>query len=597
MNDMAEVEFCNTLSVRGREWKVRGLSPAQPPEGVHELAAQVAAARGFDVERFFNPMLKTEMPDPSRFVGMDEAVRRFCDAVEKDRKIALYGDYDVDGATSTALVLRWLRAVGSDAVFYIPARLGEGYGPNSTAIRKLQAEEGVEFIVFLDSGTVAHEPLATAVEIGVDCIVIDHHEPDGTSIPFPLVNPKQDGEDRAYEYLCTAGLAFLFLVAVQREMQERGFFDERRQKVDLMKWLGIVALGTVADVMPLVGLNRAYVTRGLPLMSQVAGLRAMNTVNGDCGYTEDTCGWKFGPNINAAGRIGDTRTGTKLLSTDDQAEADDIARLLFETNEERKAIEKVAVDEAMESLALREDDPIAVVAGDDWHPGVVGLVAGRVKERLQRPAVAIGFNGAGSCRTMPGFNIGKAVHAANAAGLLVKGGGHEMAAGLTIGTIEALADDGETKIRKIDPEKLEALRAFLCEQAKDFTHPVVELDVALKCGELSPAMVEAFERMAPFDQKDNQKPMIVVHGGWVKRVQVKSERHVFLYLVGEGGGETEAVLFGGIGTPLGDALAKSDDLFVDIYGTAEINTWGGKRRGRIRIVDAMIAGAEKEAAA
>jgi single-stranded-DNA-specific exonuclease len=596
MTDTTPIEFCNSVSVAGREWIVRGLADATPPEGVHELAARIAAARGFDVERYFNPMLKVEMPDPSRFVGMDECVRQFCDAVAKGRKIALYGDYDVDGATSTALVLRWIRAVGGDAVYYIPARLKEGYGPNSAAIRKLQADEGVEFIVFLDSGTVSHEPLATAVEIGVNCIVIDHHEPDGTAIPFPLVNPKQDGEDRKFDYLCTAGLAFLFLVAVQREMQERDFFSETRPKVDLMQWLGIVALGTVADVVPLVGLNRAYVAKGLAMMPAIPGLRALNTVNGDVGYTEETCGWKFGPNINAAGRIGDTRTGTHLLSTDDQDEADDIARLLFETNEERKAIERTAVDEAMEGLSLRENDPVAVVAGDDWHPGVVGLVAGRIKERLQRPAVAIGFNGAGSCRTVPGFNIGKAIHAAFAAGLLVKGGGHEMAAGLTLPTVEVLADDGETKIRKIDLEKLEALRTFLCERAKDFRQPAVELDVALKCGELSPAMVEAFEKMAPFDQKDNQKPLVVVHGGWVKRVQIKSGRHVFVHLAGEFG-ETEAVLWGGIGTPLGDALAASDDMLVDLYGTAEINAYGGKRRGRIRIVDAMISRASAQDAA
>lgn len=586
MTESTPVEFCNTRSVVGREWAVRELVPATPPDGIHELAASIAAGRGFDLERYFNPMLKTEMPDPSRFMGMDEAVARFCDAVESGRKIALYGDYDVDGATSTSLMLRWLRSVGTDAVYYIPARLGEGYGPNSPAIRKLQAEEAVEFIVFLDCGTVSHEPLATAVEIGVDCIVIDHHDADDKTIPFPLVNPKQVGEDKKFDYLCTAGLAFLFLVAVQREMTVRGFFSEERPKVDLMKWLGIVALGTIADVVPLVGLNRAYVTKGLPLMAEVPGIRALNVVTGDKGYTEWTSAWKFAPNINAAGRIGDTRTGTLLLATDDQAEADDIARLLFETNEERKAIERAAVDEALEGVDLREDDAVVIVAGDDWHPGVVGLVAARVKDRTQKPTIAIGLNGAGSCRSFEGFDIGAAVRAAYAAGLLVKGGGHEMAAGLTVATVEAIADDG-APIRKIDPSKLEQLREFMSEKARDYAKPAIEIDLALSGGELTPAMVDAFEKMAPFDQKSNPNPLVAVHGGWVKKVEIKAGRHVFVHLAGEHG-STEAVLWFGVGTPLGDALAKADDKFVDVYGTTEVNTYGGKVRARIKIVDAMI---------
>ncbi|MNU52887.1 Single-stranded-DNA-specific exonuclease RecJ [compost metagenome] len=602
-----EIQFCSSVSVRGRTWDVRDrVEVENVPAGIHPLAAGIAAARGFDLERYFAPSLKTEMPDPSRFKGMDEAVRRFCDAIQAGKSIAVYSDYDVDGATSASLVLRWIREVGSDAVYYIPDRMTEGYGLNSAAITKLREEVGVEFILFLDAGTTAHEPLATAVELGLECVVIDHHDPDGmrrdlklgkpetnylvpcpgeVGIPATLVNPKRPDEDRAYDYLCTAGLAFMFLVGVNREMRQRGFFNEKtalqedRGEPDLKKWLGIVALGTVADVMPLIDLNRAFVALGLSRMENIPGLRALNVANGDVGYSAYTCGFKFGPCINAAGRIGNTRTGTLLLSTDDLKESDELAQLLVETNEERKAIERAAVDEAIAQMEAFKDDRVIVLNSEDWHPGVVGLVASRIKDRFNRPTVIIGQDGKASGRSIEGFDLGTAVINAYKAGILIKGGGHAMAAGLTV------AED-----------RIPELRAFLCEQAIGFVQPSVQIDIALKCGELTPGMVEAFGRMAPFDQKDNPEPMVAVYGGWVKSVRIMKERHVKLFLAGEAG-ETEALLWNAIGTPLGDALAASDDKFVDIYGTAEINVFGGKRRAVVRIVDAMILDAQDDLAA
>jgi single-stranded-DNA-specific exonuclease len=600
-DNMNEIQFCNSVSVRGRTWAVRDTVEVDSvPAGVHPLAAGIAAARGFALDRYFAPSLKTEMPDPSRFKGMDEAVRRFCDAIIAGKSIAIYSDYDVDGATSASLILRWIRAVGSDAVYYIPDRMTEGYGLNSAAITKLREEVGTEFVLFLDAGTTAHEPLATAAALGLECVVIDHHEPDGMrrdlengdaennylvpcpgeiGIPATLVNPKRPDEDRAFEYLCTAGLAFMFLVAVNREMRLRGFFNDERGEPDLKTWLGIVALGTVADVMPLTDLNRAFVALGLSRMENIPGLRALNVANGDVGYSAYTCGFKFGPCINAAGRIGNTRTGTLLLATDELKEADELAQLLVETNEERKAIERAAVDEAIARFEEFKGDSVIVLSNENWHPGVVGLVASRIKDRFNRPTVIIGQDGKSSGRSIEGFDLGTAVINAYKAGILIKGGGHAMAAGLTV------ADD-----------RIPELRAFLCEQAKDFVRPPVQIDVALKCGALTPGMVEAFGRMAPFDQKDNPEPMIAVYGGWVKNVRIMKERHVKLFLAGEAG-ETEALLWNAIGTPLGDALAASDDKFVDIYGTAEINVFGGKRRGVVRIVDAMIIDTQDDIAA
>jgi single-stranded-DNA-specific exonuclease len=600
-DNMNEIQFCNSVSVRGRTWAVRDTVEVDSvPAGVHPLAAGIAAARGFALDRYFAPSLKTEMPDPSRFKGMDEAVRRFCDAIIAGKSIAIYSDYDVDGATSASLILRWIRAVGSDAVYYIPDRMTEGYGLNSAAITKLREEVGTEFVLFLDAGTTAHEPLATAAALGLECVVIDHHEPDGMrrdlengdaennylvpcpgeiGIPATLVNPKRPDEDRAFEYLCTAGLAFMFLVAVNREMRLRGFFNDERGEPDLKTWLGIVALGTVADVMPLTDLNRAFVALGLSRMENIPGLRALNVANGDVGYSAYTCGFKFGPCINAAGRIGNTRTGTLLLATNELKEADELAQLLVETNEERKAIERAAVDEAIARFEEFKGDSVIVLSNENWHPGVVGLVASRIKDRFNRPTVIIGQDGKSSGRSIEGFDLGTAVINAYKAGILIKGGGHAMAAGLTV------ADD-----------RIPELRAFLCEQAKDFVRPPVQIDVALKCGALTPGMVEAFGRMAPFDQKDNPEPMIAVYGGWVKNVRIMKERHVKLFVAGEAG-ETEALLWNAIGTPLGDALAASDDKFVDIYGTAEINVFGGKRRGVVRIVDAMIIDTQDDIAA
>lgn len=597
----ADIHFCSTVSVRGRTWEVRERVTAEsPPAGVHQIAADIAATRGFELESFFSPSLKAEMPDPSRLKGMDEAVREFCDAVEGGKSIAVYSDYDVDGATSAALILRWIRSIGSDAVYYIPDRMTEGYGLNSPAITYLKEEIGTEFVLFLDAGTTAHEPLATAAALGLKSVVIDHHDPDEMrrdiekgdpatnylvpcpgeiGIPATLVNPKRPDGDGEFSYLCTAGLAFLFLVGVNREMRVRGFFNEERKEPDLKRWLGIVALGTVADVMPLVGLNRAYVALGLQRMADIPGLRALNVANGDVGYTAVTCGFKFGPCINAAGRIGNTRTGTLLLASDDLKECDEVAQLLVETNEERKAIERAAVDEAISRLETYKDDPIMVIGDDNWHPGVVGLVASRVKDRMGRPAVIIGQDGKSSCRSIEGFDMGSAVIEAYKAGILVKGGGHAMAAGLTV-----------------VPERIDDLRKFLCEKAEGFVQPPVQVDVALKCGELTPAMVEAFARMAPFDQKDNPEPIVAVYGGWVKNVRVLKERHVKLFLAGEAG-ETEAILWNAIGTPLGDALASADDKFVDIYGTSEINVYGGKRRAVIKITDAMIVDDDTQMAA
>jgi len=371
------IEYVNSLSVSKKEWSE--FTPVKSP-GYADISPEicgVVVSRGFEPETFFNPSFKA-MPDPYKLVGMEAAVKVFCDAVQAGKKIGIFGDYDVDGATSTSLLFRWIGRMGGDSVFYIPDRMTEGYGPNVNAVRLLKEQESVEFLMFLDTGTTAHDSLDLAAELGMEIVTIDHHEQDSRDPKGILVNPNQRREEgREFGYLCTVGLVFLFLVGVQREMRSRGFFTEDRKEVDLREWLGIVALGTVADLMPLVGLNRAYVTLGLPRMASIPGIKALSELNRSrkdntpAEFNEHNCGFVYGPCINAAGRIGDTRTGTFLLSTNDPDRAMEIARDLVEINAERKAMTELAKEKAITlATTVYKDDPVIVVYDNDWHPGI-----------------------------------------------------------------------------------------------------------------------------------------------------------------------------------------------------------------------------------
>lgn len=572
-------DFSKGSSVLGREWSLKDQPEGPKIEGVHPAAVSVAVARGFEPERFFFGKLRDELPDPSIMKGMDEAVASFCDAVEAGKRIAVYGDYDVDGATSTSLIVRWMASMGKTPLFYIPDRIKEGYGPNSDAIRRLKADHDIEFILFLDCGTRAHVQLGVAAELGIEIVILDHHEQDDRDPPGILVNPKRRDETREFDYLCTAGLAFVFLVAVNREMRNRGFFNDTRPEPDLRMWLGIVALGTVCDIVPLKKLNRVFVKLGLPLMGEIAGIRALRAANaserGEPEFNEHTCGFVFGPCINAEGRIGDTRSGTILLSTDDNDIATEMALKLVDTNKERQDITKTAQAEAID-IAINQmaGDSTIVIQNDEWHPGIVGIVAARVKEAVGKPAVIIGKGGSGSCRSVTGYNIGAAVDAALLAGVIDKGGGHMMAAGLHAKT-----------------ENVAALRKIMCSMSDGYQMPPVEIDMDVPCGTLSLQLIDALEKLRPFGT-ENPQPRLVVHSGYVSRVELmKSKKsdavHIKLHLAGRLG-SCKAILFNAIGTPLGDALALTEDKFVNIYGRARVDAHNGRKYPVILIDDAMI---------
>ena len=443
-------------SARGFVWRERLTADAQPlaasisqRHGLPELLGRVLAARGIapdDVPNVLSPTLKALMPDPSSLRDMDAAGKRIADAIEARQPVALFGDYDVDGAASSALLARYLAHHGLKARIYIPDRLFEGYGPNPAAIEGL-VRDGARLIVTVDCGTTSYEPLACATELGCEVVVIDHHQAD-ERLPAvcALVNPNRQDDISGLGHLCAAGVTFLVLVAVTRELRRRGYYAKGLAEPDLMSELDLVALATVADVVPLTGLNRAYVAQGLQVMRwrKNIGLKALSDAAGlNEAPTPYHLGFILGPRINAGGRIGDAGLGSRLLAGEDETEAARIAVLLDRLNKERRALEKEMLEEALAeadaAVTARPDLPLLMVGSHAWHKGIVGLVASRLVERFRRPACVIAWegdsedcDGTGSLRSLAGADIGSAVREAVAAGHLVKGGGHAMAAGLTV---------------------------------------------------------------------------------------------------------------------------------------------------------------------
>ncbi len=435
-------------SATGRAWRdrlddrgnARALAMVQR-HGLSELLARVVAGRGVevdDVAGYLDPSLRTLLPDPYVVTDMEAAAVRIADAVVRGESIAIFGDYDVDGATSAALLASFLRSAGADPLIHIPDRIFEGYGPNVGAIQSL-ADRGARLLVTVDCGTTSLEPITQAKRMGLDVVVIDHHQADEVLPPaVAIVNPNRLDDLSKLTYLAAVGLVFLTIVAINRELRRRGFWTGARAEPDLLGFLDLVALGTVADVVPLKGLNRAFVAKGLLAMRrrERIGLTALMDVGRLSGPPESWhLGFLLGPRINAGGRIGRADLGVNLLLEQDSIEATRMAEELDRLNRERQAIEQATLGhaeaEAMAALGLEEKGAVVVTASEGWHPGIVGLVAARLKERFGRPAFAIalepGDSGTGSGRSIAGVDLGRAVRQAVAEGLLVKGGGHAMA--------------------------------------------------------------------------------------------------------------------------------------------------------------------------
>ncbi|MBZ6075041.1 single-stranded-DNA-specific exonuclease RecJ [Microvirga puerhi] len=580
-------------SALGRTW-VERCDPAQgaialaiaQTHGLSDVVARVLAGRGIGVhetESFLNPRLRDLMPDPSVLTDMDKAAERLADAVTRRETVAIFGDYDVDGACSAAVLAEYLRACDVPYLIHIPDRITEGYGPNIDAIRALK-EQGAGVLVTVDCGTASHEPLAEARRLGLDTVVLDHHQaPERLPEVLALVNPNRQDDLSGLGHLCAAGVVFLAVVALNRALRRRGFFRAGSEP-DLMGSLDLVALATVADVVPLLGLNRAFVRQGLAIMRNRGriGLAALLDAAGLSGAPESWhLGYLVGPRINAGGRIGDAALGSRLLLSQDPVHAGQLATELDRLNRERQAIESMAVEEAeAQALFLLERSPalpVIVTSSPEWHPGVVGLIASRMKERFRRPAFAFTINAdgtaTGSGRSVPGVDLGSAVRAAVEAGLAIKGGGHMMAAGVTIPAAD------------MEPFQQFVIERFLEPVGATLLQDHFAIDGTLTAGGAQTKLVAALERAGPFGAGQPEPVFALPHHRIVETREVGSGGHMRVRLRGGDGAMIGGIAFRAAGQPLGEALLEGTGNSVHVAGTLSIDRWGGNEKVELRIMD------------
>jgi single-stranded-DNA-specific exonuclease len=580
-------------SAGGKRWRLRGTADDGAAAAivarlaVPELVGRLLAQRGVALDvaaGFLAPRLRDLLPDPAHLRDMDRAVERLVEAVRDGEKIVVFGDYDVDGATSAALLLRFFAAVGVEAGFYVPDRMREGYGPNAPALLRLKAE-GAGLVVTVDCGTTAHDALAAARAAGLDLIVIDHHvaEPLLPSA-VAVVNPNRLDDDSPHGYLAAVGVAFLLIVGANRALRAAGWYRARPEP-DLLQWLDLVALGTVCDVVPLTGLNRALVAQGLKVAQRRAnpGMAALAALGGRAGPVDAYhLGFVLGPRVNAGGRIGAADLGARLLATDDAALAAELAQRLDGYNAERREIEAQTLAAAIEAVERRNArSPVLVfAAAEGWHPGVIGIVAARLRERYERPAcvVALGEGiGRGSGRSVPGLALGPAVIAARQAGLLINGGGHAMAAGFTVAA-----------------DRLAELEDFLAERLGDGLGerrlvPELAIDAALSAGAAQGGLIGQLDALAPFGAA-NPEPRFAlprVVSGYVEAV---GSGHLRLR-VGDtvGGPQLNAIAFRAADTPLGRLLTEARGRAIHLAGHLRRDSWRGGDAVQLVVDDAAPA--------
>ena len=579
-----------TRSVTGRAWidrldvsTTRIATAISQRSAISEILARIIAARGValdDAEKYLEPTIRGLMPDPSTLTDMDALAERLAQAITDNEAVALFGDYDVDGACSCALMARYLRHFGIEPQVHIPDRIYEGYGPNIAAMDKL-IDSGATLIITLDCGTTSDGPIAHARSRGADVLVIDHHLSDH-DLPeaTALVNPNRPDDISGLGYLCAAGVTFMVLVAVNRALRNRGDTG----LPDLMRLLDLVALATVCDVVPLTGLNRAFVVRGLEVArsGQNKGIAALALAGRLTGPLNPYhLGFIIGPRINAGGRIGNAAMGTELLTIDDEHHALALAARLDELNSERQRIEVAAVEEAAAvaemEIGTGEGPPVLVLASANWHPGVAGLIAARLRERFERPAFAIALGpdgtGTGSGRSVPGVDLGRAVIAAVEGGLLAKGGGHAMAAGVTI-----------------RPGQLGPFRSFLAETlVADVTAAraatALKVDAALTARGASLDLVHDLERAGPFGA-GNPGPVFAFPAHRAKFPQVVGKGgHVGFTLTSEDGARLKAIAFRAANTAIGDALLRDTDASFHFAGSLSIDHYQGREQVQFRLTD------------
>jgi single-stranded-DNA-specific exonuclease len=576
-------------SAKGRRWVDR-MSPAQAQvaldiaqrHGVPDILARVLAGRGVAAEQaaaFLDPTIKALMPDPRSVTDLEAAAARIADAVRKRERVAVFGDYDVDGASSAALMARYLRFLDIETEIYIPDRIFEGYGPNPAAMQELAARAGL--IVTVDCGTNSAEAFAAIAGRESDIVVLDHHQVGG---PLPdaaaVVNPNRDDDLSGLGHLCAAGVVFMTLVEVSRQLRAHGV----AKLPDLLGMLDLVALATVCDVVPLTGLNRAFVTKGLvaarhlgnPGLSALARVAAIGEPLNPFHF-----GFLIGPRINAGGRIGNAALGSMVLSETDPNRAAEIAAELDRLNKERQAIETEMVAEAKaeadRDMATGTPPAVILTSSGDWHPGIVGLIAARLKEHTRRPAFAIALDGngkgTGSGRSIPGFDLGKLVRGAVEEGLLVKGGGHAMAAGITV-----------------DRSRLGDLRAYFEEKAATAVTSILDsetqaVDAALSARGASAGLIGDIEKAGPYGS-GNPEPVFVLPHHRIASSAVVGNGHLKLRLMAEDRSQLDAIAFRAVDSELGQFLSAQKGAPVHVAGTLSINHWNGRQTPQMRVLDA-----------
>lgn len=580
-------------SVTGAAWYViqsseRDVMTLMQRYNLPEIIARILIARGVELDRvedFLQPSLRSWLPDPLHLLDMQKAATRVAHAITNNEVIAILGDYDVDGATSTSLLMRYIQSVQASAIYHIPDRILEGYGPNSAAMSFLQ-ERGATLCITVDCGTLAFEPLEHAASIGLDVIVIDHHL-GAETLPkaYAVVNPNRLDECSEHGYMAAVGVAFLLVVAVQRVLQDEGFFKDKKMP-DLLQLLDIVALGTVCDVVPLIKANRAYVAQGLKIMRQRHNI-GLNALMDVAAMDEPPgvyhLGFLLGPRINAGGRVGKSDLGTQLLTTQDAHLAFEVAQQLNHFNTERKAIEQQVLEEAITQAqeAKQYEQALVMVAAEGWHPGVIGVVAGRLKERYHRPTAVISLNeglGKASARSITGVDFGSAVVAATQCGLLVAGGGHKMAAGFTV-----------------KADKLESLREFFIERFKDgvqeFGQKRLKLDGYLTVSAITAGLIGMIEQVGPFGAA-HPEPCFMLPSVVALKVEIVGTQHLRVIIgdkVGSGKNMSiKAMAFRCVETPLGQTLLGLKGRPVHMAVKLRLNRWQGMNRPEVFIEDVML---------
>jgi single-stranded-DNA-specific exonuclease len=575
-------------SFSGRPWVWR----ARDDEKARRLAedaklsltlAHLLVGRGITPEtvgEYLRPTMRHWLPEPFLLKDMEQAVARTRAAIEAKEKIAVFGDYDVDGSTSTAILSGFLKSIGVDPRIYIPDRMTEGYGPSARAMTRLKGE-GVDLVITVDCGAGAHAALAAACDAGLDVVVLDHHAVETAPPAVAHVNPNQPGDSSAQGHLCAAGVTFLFLVALYRALREAGYYKDLAEP-DLRLALDLVALATVCDVVPLVGVNRAFVRSGLVRLAsnERPGIAALARIaRAKTPYTAYHLGFLFGPRINAGARVGKCSLGAELLSATDAATADEIATLLDLHNNERQAIEKEILAHAIDIAATQENAPFLLVSSEGWHSGVVGIVAGRLKDRFAKPAFVAGFEGGwgrGSARSIPGVDVGAVIRLAHEEGLIDAGGGHAMAAGFSLSA-----------------RQLDRFHEFLAERFASISgeiaaSQVLEIETMVSPSAATPRLIDEMEHAGPFGA-GNPEPCVVVPDAQLLMAEIVGHDHVRVRLKGADGSRLDGIAFRSATTALGKGLLAARGRLIHAAGRLRAEEWQGQRRVQLHLEDAAAA--------